>query len=399
VRGRKLVTQASNRLHREDVPHAIRMAGHKFDDNHIQICSIDTLISRKIKPNAQLIIIDEAHLASSAGYKEFLSFYEQAFVLSVTATPYNRNGLGHLAEEIVHPVTVRELIKQGHLVRPRYYSAYVPDLKKVKVRQGDYVQDELAKRVNQTVILSNVVNTWKKLGEDKPTLCFAVNIDHSKSLIESFQKMGVPAAHMDAETPDTERDALIKNLEEGKIKVICNVGILTTGVDIPCVQNIILARPTKSYNLYIQMIGRGTRPYDGKDHFKILDHSGSVLDHGFIEEEPAPSLKDNRTINRAPPAYKTCRNCYCVFVGTNCHSCGTEAPVVTKLIQEVDGELEEITEIPKVDIKKEFQRLYYIAKQKNYKLGWVYHILKSKFGEDEAQKCIREMSSSLLGTS
>ena len=113
---------------------------------------------------------------------------------------------------------------------------------------------------------SDIVTTWMKRGENRPTFCFAVNRRHAQEIQAQFLNAGIPAGYVDAYTPVEEREVMIDKLRTGELKIICNIGTMTTGVDAPFVSCIILARPTKSEMLYIQIIGRGLRTNPGKDH-------------------------------------------------------------------------------------------------------------------------------------
>lgn len=399
VRGRELVDQASSRLIRENVYHGVKMAGHwlKRPAAKVQICSIDTLRARGELPDAKLIVIDEAHMATSKSYRDFLAQYPDAHILAVTATPYTKNGLSHCAEVVVHPITVQELIDKGFLVPARYFSPSSPDLQGVGVSKstGDYNQDELSDRMNNKGLVGDIVNHWQKLAEDRPTVVFAVSIEHSKSIVASFKVAGIAAEHCDADTSDEDRKTAIKKLSTGELKVISNVGILCTGVDMPHLSCIVMARPTMSYNLFIQQAGRGTRPFPGKSNFLLLDHAGNVLRHGFITEEREVNLegsKKDKPLIRSP---STCESCFAVFYRTpsmeKCPQCGVEFKTKMRIVDHMDGELTEITQLPKevmleLEIKRELARLKGLQKERGYKRGWIFFQLKEKYGEEVAER-------------
>lgn len=352
VRGRKLVDQASKRLFHEHVTHGVLMSGHwNFRPQApIQICSIDTMMARNLRPKADIIIIDEAHQAVSDGYKEFMLSYPEAFVVAVTATPYAKKGFEHIADFIVHPITVQELIDRGYLVPPKYYAPSEPDLRGVKVSSstGDYVTDQLADVMDQSQITGDIVSHWQKLASDRPTIAFAVSVAHSQHLVEQFVAAGVAAEHCDADTPESEREKIIKRLVSGETKVVSNVGILCTGVDIPPVACIIMARPTKSYNLYVQQAGRGTRvhPESGKRDFLLLDHAGNVHRHGFITDEPEATIEGQKQVTSLGPKPKTCRECFAISDAYPCPLCGWKPEPVQcgpREVMHVPGELQEIT--------------------------------------------------------
>jgi len=396
VRGRKLVEQASNRLFREGVPHGVMMANHWNYRPHerIQICSIDTLKSRGLYPKTDIVILDEADLFTSDGDQEYLSNYTEPLFLPVTATPYGRKGLGHMADVVVHPITMKELIEQGYLVGPRYFCPNVPDLSGVRIEHGDYKKADLIKIMEQKALVGDIVKHWKEIANNEPTLGYAVSIDHSKFLVQEFKNAGIKAAHFDNNHTDRERQSGLYSLEHNDLSVIFNVGIHNRGVDLPYLANIIMARPTKSYNLYVQQAGRGTRPCPErrKKYFRILDHAANVLNHGFITEEKEANLsppgKERKT---STIDVKICENCYSAYQGDFCDLCGHGKSVHSKAreFMNLNGKLVEITdETFGTKIEREIKYWKEIAKDKGYKKGWVFHQVVDAYGEKIAEKYI-----------
>lgn len=385
VRGRELVKQASRRLDNEGVDHGVMMSNHWRNRPKlpVQICSIDTLARRKIVPDADLVVIDEAHMATSSGYYWLAQEMKDAFFLAVTATPYCKKSLTHVAEKIVHPITIKELIDQGFLVPCRHYAPNAPDMKGVRTKNGDYDLDDLETKMN--VLTGDIVNHYKEHGEGRAAICFAVNVRHSHYILNQFNSAGIVCEHMDANTDDSEREAIFGRLKSGATRVVTNVGILGTGVDLPFVSCIIMARPTKSYNLYIQQAGRGTRTFPGKTDFILLDHAGNASRHGLITEEQDVDL-EGKHIGKKP---KTCKVCFLVYATSFCPCCGPqEANTQDREIKEIahaDGNLVEITDAPiEVQVKRFVDGLKKIQKAKGYKRGWIYYKVKDKFGEEIA---------------
>ena len=380
VKGRQLVDQASRRLEREGVDHGVRMAGHKRwrPELPVQVCSIDTLRSQRSAPKATVIIIDEAHQATTASYTALLAQYPDALRLAVTATPYNE-GMHEHADMVVKPISLKGLISEGFLVPPKYYAPFVPNLKGVKIQGDDYNQKQLAAATDTDELVANIVETWRLKGENRPTICFCVRIAHSQHVAARFNSQGIPAKHLDADSTDGERRQGIEDLESGRLKVITNVGLFGTGVDIPFLSCIIDARATQSYNRYVQTLGRGTRPAPGKDNFLILDHAGNVYRHGFIENEPEAFLQVTKAKGKSTPGVRTCMVCYAVFLpGGKCpNGC---AGAIAEDIDEREGVLKEIVSLPPEQL--ELLRLRRIKREKGYKEGWVYHKMVDRFGAD-----------------
>lgn len=393
VRGRKLVDQASKRLFREGVDHGVLMANHYAYSpmKKTQVCSIDTLRARNITLDADLIILDEAHLFASEGDRLYLSQYSYSFIVSVTATPYLQGGLRHIADKIVHPISMKELIATGYLVPFKYYAPSAPDLSNVEISSStkDYVSSQLGEVMSKSSLVGDVVSHWKKLAQDKPTICFAVNVAHSNLLVGRFKSAGIAAEHIDANSSDSERNAAIRRLESGETKVICNVGILGIGVDIPCLGAIVMARPTKSKNLYIQQSGRVTRPFADKFFGLLLDHAGNIARHGFPTDDFDVDI-DGKIKKQSASKVKICKQCFCVHEEKICPECGFVSPVAasTFSIEETDGELTEILEKEIDYVRLAYNKLLKEAKTKGMKSAWAAYKLIERFGFDRAKKYI-----------
>jgi superfamily II DNA or RNA helicase len=394
VKGTSLVDQASQRLDKEKVPHGVLMANHwrNRPNELIQICSIDTANRRKTFPKANIVIIDEAHTATSKSFTEFLSHYEDKFFLAVSATPFSDKSLHHLASVVVKPITVNELVNQGYLSPLKYFAPRTPDLSNIGEIGGDFDLEKLSKEMQATLLVGDIVTEWENKAKGTPTLCFAVDVAHSKIIRDAFQDRGINAVHVDAMTSLDLRKVYIDKLERGEISVIVNCGVFTVGVDIPHLKTIILARPTKSYNLHIQILGRGTRIFDGKTHCTILDHSGNVQRHGFINEERECDLNpvDKKEIRQSPI---TCKNCYGVFMFQDieskgvCPLCGEifTADELKKCreLKQIDGELVEIKELTDEEkARRDIREWKKERKKKGFKNGWVYFKCVTKYGAE-----------------
>lgn len=370
------------------------MAGHwRYQPTQpVQVCSIDTIYRRKLLPKADLIIIDEAQDATSEGYHWLANAYPDAYFLPVTATPYCIKSLEHVAQKIIRPITFKELIEQNYLVAPKYYAPSIPDLTGVKTKQGDFDVFQLDEILNQSHPIGDIVSSWKNLANGRPSIAFAVSIKHSLSIAAAFNASGIPAIHIEASHSDKEREEAIKRLESGEIKVISNVGILCVGVDIPSISCVIMARPTKSYSLFIQQAGRGSRIYPGKSDFLILDHGGNTLRHGLITEDREGSILPIPKSKNKEPSIKTCEDCYAVYSvhSKSCPECGTENEAAKnsredKAANPITAGIED-ADLFHLQIIARRATLRDIQKRKNYKRGWVWHQLKEIFGEDIATK-------------
>lgn len=268
-----------------------------------QVASVPTLVKRldkfkeyeKFQPD--LIITDEAHHATAESYRSIYRAFPNAQILGVTATPIRTNGQGFadLFDSLVSGPTLKELINMGYLVKPKIFANSIPfDLKKVKVTAGDYNEKALYNAFEENCTYGDLVKSWRTQANDKLTIVFAINIEHSKNIVKAYREAGISAEHIDGTTPKNERDSILNKFKSGSIKVISNVGIVTEGFDVPACECVQLVRPTKSLALYLQMVGRGLRPANDKENAIILDHANCVYTHGFPEEDRVWTLSGTK---------------------------------------------------------------------------------------------------------
>ena len=357
---RELIFQAKAILEQCGLTCGVIMAGEEPDlSNSLQIASMQTYVRRMALDEegqnpwfhqAQLIIADECHSTLAPTWQKILQAYDTV-TIGLTATPCRGDGrgLGEYYQDIVSTVDVGGLIEQGYLVPVRYFVPTVPDLARIKTVAGDYDKKELGHRMDQAKLVGDIVGNWLKICPDRQTIIFAVNVKHSVHIVESFLAVGIKAEHVDARTPAEERKEILDRLKNGDTQVVSNVGILTEGFDFPAAGCIVLARPTKSLGLYLQMAGRGLRPYPGKANVCLIDHGGCVAEHGLVEwprewtldgkkrawSEPKKEVREKKLMQ--------CRACNLVYVGGgNCPDCGTEPKHFGRKIKVVDANLMEL---------------------------------------------------------
>jgi superfamily II DNA or RNA helicase len=228
----------------------------------IQVMSVETLNRRKKLPEMDLVIFDEVHRQSKL-YKRWMDESPQTKFLGCSATPWAK-GMTDIWDRLLVPTSMGELISQGYLSPYRFFAPASPDLSGVKVRAGDYAEDQLAEAMNKPKLIADIVTTWLENAGGRRTFVFAVDRAHAKQIQTQFIEAGVKAEYIDAYTDVDERDVMLAKLARHEIDMITSVGCLTTGVDCPNVDCIIIARPTRSEMLYIQMVGRGLRTASGK---------------------------------------------------------------------------------------------------------------------------------------
>ena len=351
----------------------------------VQVASIQTIQRRRF-PESDLVIVDEAHNQFKIIQTWMVSAPDVPFI-GLTATPWAR-GLGKSWDDLLIGATVRELIDAGYLSDFCVYAPSHPDLTGVKVTAGDYNQKQLGDVMNESRLVGDVVNTWLRLGDSRPTLVFAVNRAHAKALQQQFEAAGVGAGYIDAYTERDERKAIETQLNAGEISVVCNVGCLTTGVDWD-VRCIVLARPTRSEMLFVQMIGRGLRTADGKSDCIILDHADNHARMGFVDQIHHDTLNtgekpETTAAERAEPLPKECGKCQFLKPPkvSECPKCGFK-PERQCEVEHDEGELVTVKgkKSPTMAEKQAFYSgLWGYAKDKGRAPGWVSHTYREKFG-------------------
>ena len=378
VHRRELVDQAVARLAQSGIRAGRILAGHPERRLlPVQVASIPTLVRRKHWP-AQLVIVDECAHATSASWGRVLDRYADAWVIGLTATPIRLDGrgLGDVFGCIVEPVTTQELIDQGYLVGPTVYAPPV-DLSGVRKRAGDYALPELAERMNP--LTASITETWQQRAAGLSTVVFAVNVQHSKSIVEAFCAQGVRAEHIDGGTAVQRRADTLARLAAGETTMVSNCMVLSEGWDLPSLRCCILARPTKSLALFRQMVGRVMRP---PGPVVVLDHAGNHHEHGPVTDEIEWSLSAKP--KRAPaPGVSQCMMCFVILdPGTKlCPECGGEvSQAATAEPPAVDnpGKL--------VKFVREDACLWYAEQVRTacalgYTVGWARFRYKHKYGK------------------
>ena len=402
---RELVHQASTRLAEAGILHGVLLAGaddRKNSQARVQVASIDTLVARMlhrqrlILPEFDLVLVDEAHLSITDVRTRLLAHWPNALRIGLTATPTRKDGraLGVLYDRLIEPATTAELQRDGFLVPARYFSISEPDLERVRTIAGDYHQGELERAINQPALVGDIVETWLTRAADRRTVVFCTSIAHSVAVSEAFQRAGVAAEHIDANTPTGEREAIFGRFTAGQTQVLTNCFLASYGFDLPVLSCVVLARPTKSLMLYLQMLGRGLRIAEGKADCLVLDHSGCVHRHGFAHEARAWTLDGDMALvppeagSRGEPGESRqieCPECSAVFSGTRtCPECGYYLAPKGKIVETIDGELVEIGASLAPEHQDQlafFLELRGLAAERGYKPGWPAVNYRERFGD------------------
>lgn len=252
--------------------------------------------------NVGLLLIDEAHLlphADEGMYRNLIRSLRannpHLRICGLTATPWRTNS-GNLCEaygedqpiftEVAYELPMTELLRRGFLSPMRA----VPRITKmdtggVHTRGGDFIEKELDAKVNTEEINRAIVAESVDVcqGQNRRSwLTFCVTIDHARRVRDIFREHGVTCEMVSGETPQGERDRIIRDFIAGRITCVTNCNVLSTGFDYPGIDAIIMARPTKSPGMFLQQAGRGLRIMDGKDDCLLLDFAGNTKLHGWL---------------------------------------------------------------------------------------------------------------------
>ena len=369
----------------------------------IQIASADTLIRRDFPDNIELIIVDEAHMKKRALLEVIRD--SGIKVVGLSGTPFSP-WLGKYYSSLIKPTTIGELIQRGDLSPYEFYAPTKPDLKGVKSGTSeeygsDYNEKQLSEIMCGSDLVGDIVDNWLRNGRDLPTVAFCVDKDHANFVTLQFNRAGINAEVMVAETPSDERHLIIHRFETGATKVIVSVGVLVAGFDSD-VRCIIYARPTKSEIRWLQALGRGLRTAPGKDACLIFDHSGTVHRLGFpdaIEYDELPSKNDGMKGAAARAAKereeklpKECPECHFmkpagVYV---CPKCGFKPLVGEDVETDSTRNLKKMSKGETVYTKShkqswwsqiKFYQRHRAAQGKPVSDGWCAHTFQEKFGE------------------
>jgi ATP-dependent helicase IRC3 len=263
-------------------------------EKRIVVGSIQTL-SRPARLAALLnegafatVVVDEAHHSEAPTYKRLLRVLKAAGdppVLGVTATPArgDKKSLGRTWQRVIHTVSILDGIKLGYLVNLRAHRIRVnANFNDLHSRHGDIVEGEAERMLLDASAPQCIADSVAQFAVGRPTLVFTVGVELARKTAFALSAKGIPATFLSGDTPRQERHAILQDLREGRTHAICNCNVLTEGYDEPRVSCIVVARPTQSQPFYAQMVGRGTRPFPGKDDCLILDVVGASIRHDLV---------------------------------------------------------------------------------------------------------------------
>jgi DNA repair protein RadD len=314
-----------------------------------------------------LILIDECHLVSgkdSTSYRQFINELKKTNpalkVIGFSATPY-RLGQGMLTDpgglftDICFDLTSRDsfnwMIAQGWVSKliPKHTRNEL-DVHNVRVHGGEFVLAELQAAIDRMEVTRRALEEAVQLAEGRRHwLVFATGIDHAEHVADELEHLGISAASVHSKMSDGVRDERRADFESGKLRALVNNNVLTTGYDFPKIDCIIMLRPTASPGLWVQMLGRGTRPVYPDDfdvnNATVLDRTASLLKHdclvldfagntarlGPINDPVIPKRKGKGPPGIAPVRLCGACGCYSHAAAAHCEVCGAEFPRKVKI--------------------------------------------------------------------
>lgn len=341
-----------------------------------------------------LIITDENHHSIAGSYKKIYDFFPDVKRVGVTATPERMGGKGlaDVNDILIEGVNAKWLIDNNYLSPYDYYAPAV-ELPKFHVRRGDYDLHEIksffASNVKQ--IYGDALKHYKRLAFGKQAIAYLPTIDISEAIAAKFNADGVAAAHIDGNTPKQERNDIINDFRSGKIKILCNVDLISEGFDVPDCECVILLRPTKSLILFIQQSMRCMRYKPGKRAI-IIDHVNNVSEFGLPDQDREWLLEGHpKQGSPAQNAVKICPECFATVRNTVsvCPHCGYAFKAERRQRHETRTEVLDVELVKHREIERVRQfltpsecqnlndlKLY--AEIHGYKPGWVYYQQKSR---------------------
>jgi len=397
---RELLRQTAETLESYQIPFGYVSAGYASNRlAGVQIATSGTLARRlDDAPRASLVFIDECH-HGGAELERIIAHYaaQGAWIIGLSATPLKMSGkgLGEWYQAMECGPSIGKLMADGRLSQYRLFAPHRPNLDGIKTVMGDYAKAEVSTRMEQDMVLTgNAVRHYAQHAAGKLNVAFCTSVKHAELVASEFRSQGIPAAAISGAMKDDERARIIRAFARRELHVLANCSLLTFGFDLASaaqmdvtIESMSDLSPTKSLPWQLQKWGRVLRR---KDSPAILfDHAGNVDRHGLPDDDREWSLdgKAKRAGNAEPTIpVRQCPRCYFVARPSPCcGSCGFVFPIASRTVEEVEGELAEVTErARKVAVRQEQGRaqtldeLLAVAAREGRKPGWARHVYEAR---------------------
>ena len=378
VNREELLYQASNTFKKFGIEVDILDAKKKFRDYSKNICisMVETASRRLAKSKffygkVDLVIIDECHIGN---FRKIYEYYPESYFIGFSATPLSSSKkfpLNDFYTDIVCSIDIDELIEINALVPNVTYTVKGIDKAGFGVRNGEYDEASMGKEFGKVRNIQNVVKAHEKHSLGLKNIIFNVNLEHNTLVNKAFLDAGYQAKELTGKSKD--RKEILEWFKNTPDAIINNVGVATTGFDEPSIRTVTINRSTMSMPLWLQMTGRGARPYQDKNHFTILDLGGNAMAHGDWS-----SKRDWKQLFRFPvrssgggvAPVKECKGCEAIIAAgaTICKYCGAE-----QARKEIGYDIEPLR-LEKLDVHRIVENVK-LNKHSKYS---ALHILKNK---------------------
>ncbi len=353
--------------------------------NRCDILMVETLNNqikrgKVVLSSYDLLVIDEAHIGN---FRKILEGFE-GFVIGATATPVSKPPMAQSYGKLINSVGIGELICKGYLCNPITYAMHPVDTSKIASRMGEFTAQGLDDAFNRPKVYEGVVQEYVKRWKDKKAIVFCVNIEASINTAKSFaQELGEGRVYcVHSKQSAIERADLIEEFVASKYGILVNCGIATTGFDCPDIEVVVVNRATKSVALWLQMVGRGSRPTPNKSAFTILDFGENVHRLGFWQEARDWGKAFNGTENKKGQGVAPVKDCPCcgavLYASARfCEFCG-EVFATEKKAERGSLELmayEKLNGRYLFEIAKTPADLWELKSRKNYKQAFIERVL------------------------
>jgi ATP-dependent helicase IRC3 len=321
--GRMLVIAHSERILNQTMAHFERAgldvglvkSDARQYDKPIVVASIQTLARPGHVENLggfRTTVIDEAHHGAAKSYVATVQALgagttADRLLIGMSATPYRGDGLGldSMFGAIVYERNITDMIRAGRLcdLRGQEIALGGVDLDTVTVGTTDYGRDFKPGALGRVMESANaaeyIVQGYQAHAAGRFTIAFAPTVAFAQRLAEAFCQAGIPAETMTGETSDDDRNAMLDRYRRGEIAVITNCGVLLEGFDAPRTDCVLIARPTKSRTLFVQMVGRATRRHPEKQDALILSFTGATARHSLMSINSLYGLQGTESVLEA----------------------------------------------------------------------------------------------------
>ena len=293
---RELLDQALAKFRavNDSVTVGIEQASRAAGDAQVVVASVQTLQRKRLRTidpeQFNLVVVDEAHHAVAPSYRRIFEYQgllspgTAKLLVGFTATPRrgDRRGLGEVFQEIAFSKGIEEMIRDGYLCPIGGWRVRSDvDLDGVRMRAGDFVESALAAAVDNAPRNELLIEAYRRYAPGSRCIAFCVNVAHAQNVAGAFRKAGLRARAVWGAMAPEARAEVLHSLKNGELDVVTNCNVLTEGFDEPSVDCVLMARPTRSLTLYVQMVGRGTRLHPGKKGLTVIDIADNSCKHAL----------------------------------------------------------------------------------------------------------------------